>query len=121
MKRIALFDVLINNADRKSGHILRDSSGRTWCIDHGVSFHEEDKLRTVIWDFTGQSLPGDVRRDLVRLREQLLPNADLTVELAELLSREELAALRRRLDRLTRSGVYPGPSGHWPSVPWPPV
>ena len=120
-RRIAAFDVVINNADRKSGHILRDSVGHAWCIDHGVSFHEEDKLRTVVWDFTGQSLPDNLRDDLGRLRKQLGGGTPLTQALSQLLSKGEMAAMRRRLDRLLHAGVYPAPSSHWPSVPWPPV
>ncbi len=117
---IAAFDVLVNNADRKSGHCLRDPSGRIWCIDHGICFHAEPKLRTVIWDFAGHPLPPDIVADLERLRPQLEPGGALREALAAYLSPEEIEALRQRLEDLLRTKRYPlpGPGRH---VPWPPV
>jgi hypothetical protein len=120
-RRIAAFDAVINNADRKSGHVLRDSAGQLWCIDHGVTFHEEDKLRTVIWDFAGRPLPEDVRAGLQHLRAALAPGGETEQSLAELLSAAEIEALRRRLARLLKRGVFPSPSPNWPSIPWPAV
>ena len=118
-QRVALFDVLTNNADRKSGHCLFDSEGRTWVIDHGLTFHTEPKLRTVIWEFAGCPLPMALRADLERVHERL--HDDLGGELRELISRAELSALSRRVEAALRPGWrYPEPGSAW-SVPWPPI
>jgi len=117
---VALFDVLTNNADRKSGHCLTDADGDVWVIDHGLTFHVDQKLRTVIWDFAGQPVPPDLRADLERLAGAL-GSGDLAACLGELISRRELAALRRRLGAMLRPGwELPQPTSAW-SVPWPPV
>jgi hypothetical protein len=117
---VALFDVLANNADRKSGHCLTDSQGLIWMIDHGLTFHVEPKLRTVIWDFAGQHVPARLRPDLEQTAEGL-STGDLGGCLGELLSRRELATLRRRLRAMLQPGwELPHPSSAW-SVPWPPV
>ncbi|HEY4027691.1 MAG TPA: hypothetical protein VGO86_14790 [Candidatus Dormibacteraeota bacterium] len=117
---VALFDVLTNNADRKSGHCLTDGDGEVWVIDHGLTFHVDPKLRTVIWDFAGQPVPARLHVDLARLAGSLT-SGDLVVRLGELLSRRELAVLRRRLQAMLRPGwQLPHPTSAW-SVPWPPV
>lgn len=117
---IALFDVVVNNADRKGGHCLRDRTGRIWCIDHGITFHQESKLRTVIWDFAGQSIPEPLLADLRSLQEQLAPGKPLAEGLRPLLSAAERTALAERVQRLIRSGRFPSPrSGR--HVPWPMV
>lgn len=121
MLKIAAFDALVNNTDRKGGHILEDSSGTIWCIDHGVTFHEEPKLRTVVWDFVDEPIPPMILRDLENLRPKLRGNEDLRCKLEPLLSRTELRALESRLNRLLRDGVYPSPPEDWPHIPWPPV
>jgi uncharacterized repeat protein (TIGR03843 family) len=116
---IALFDVVANNADRKSGHCLLGEDGRVWVVDHGVCFNEEPKLRTVIWDFAGEPLPPTLCGDLRRVAAVL--NAEpLHRELSALLSEGELAALVERLDALIRAGRFPLPVGDRP-YPWPPV
>lgn len=120
IRRLCAFDVLINNADRKSGHALKGADGRLWAIDHGICFHFEPKLRTVLWDFVGQPLPDDVLAALAALRTRLEAGDELAQTLAELLDKAELRALRRRLDRLIDSGCFPQP-GSGPNVPWPPV
>jgi len=120
IRRLCAFDVLINNADRKSGHALKASDGRLWAIDHGICFHVEPKLRTVLWDFVGQPLPPDVLAALEGLRGRLDADDPLAQALAELLDKGELRAMRRRLDRLIDSGIFPRP-GPGPNVPWPPV
>lgn len=120
IRRLCAFDVLINNADRKSGHALKGTDGRLWAIDHGICFHFEPKLRTVLWDFVGQPLPDDVLSALTALRTRLEAGDELAQALAELLDKAELRALRRRLDRLIDSGCFPQP-GSGPNVPWPPV
>lgn len=118
--RLAAFDYLINNADRKSGHCLKGTDGRLWAIDHGICFHHEYKLRTVLWDFVGQPLPPDVLSALCRLKVCLEQRDTTTQMLDDLLDRAEMRALQRRLDYLVKTGVYPEP-GPGPNVPWPPV
>jgi uncharacterized repeat protein (TIGR03843 family) len=116
--RLAAFDVVANNADRKSGHCLVDQEGRLWAIDNALTFHDEPKLRTVIWDFAGRPLPPSVLADLRDLREPLSENGPLNQALSALLSDAELSALRRRLDRLIWAGCFPDP-GPGRTVPWP--
>jgi hypothetical protein len=118
--RVALFDVITNNADRKSGHCLFDSKDRVWVIDHGLTFHVDQKLRTVIWDFAGQELPqdlcGDVERALLEIDRG--PTAQI---LGRLISPAEIRALKRRLRAvLERDWKFPEPTSAW-SIPWPPV
>jgi uncharacterized repeat protein (TIGR03843 family) len=121
MKRIAVFDALINNTDRKGGHVLLGNDEKIWCIDHGVAFHEYPKLRTVIWDFTEQPIPQEIIDDLNKLRPCLMRGESLSDSLARLLSPREMRALRGRLDRLIESRTFPKPPEDWPPVPWPPV
>jgi uncharacterized repeat protein (TIGR03843 family) len=119
-QRIALFDVLVNNADRKAGHCLLGHDGHVWAIDHGITFHDEPKLRTVIWDFAGEPIPPDLVEDLKSVQTALKPGAALRQKLGELLATAELRALDRRLEHLIASAVFPdpGPGRH---IPWPPV
>ncbi len=121
MQRIALFDALINNTDRKGGHILMDERGVVWAIDHGVTFHEEPKLRTVIWDFMDDPIPEPLLKQLERLRLALKNGEAIRTCLEEMLSRSELRALNTRLNELLRYRVYPSPPEDWPHIPWPPV
>jgi hypothetical protein len=118
--RVALFDVITNNADRKSGHCLFDEEDRVWVIDHGLTFHTDVKLRTVIWDYAGQPLPddlcGDVERALVQLEKGPLAGV-----LEPLLSPAENRTLKRRLRAVLAAGWrFPDPTSAW-SLPWPPV
>jgi hypothetical protein len=118
---VALFDVLTNNADRKSGHCLTDADGAVWVIDHGLTFHVDPKLRTVIWDFAGQRVPPRLRADLLRLADSLAPGGESAGCLGELISRREMAVLRRRLHAMLQPAwELPHPTSAW-SVPWPPV
>jgi len=119
-QRIAVFDALINNADRKAGHVLEDAQGHVWAIDHGVCFSPDPKLRSVIWDFAGQPIPSDILDDLRGLREQMGQGSPFRRALEELLAPEEIEAMRRRLDRLIarRKFPNPGPDRHYP---WPPI
>jgi hypothetical protein len=118
--QVALFDVITNNADRKSGHCLTDAERRVWVIDHGLTFHVDPKLRTVIWDFAGQRLPRPLREDLERAAISL-DEGDLKEALGELLTRRELATLRRRMIAASEARwEMPHPTSAW-SVPWPPV
>ncbi|MFN8597366.1 MAG: SCO1664 family protein [Anaerolineae bacterium] len=121
-KRIALFDLLINNADRKSGHCLRDAVDHIWAIDHGVAFSVEPKLRTVIWEFAGQDIPAEWREQLRSFRTRLDQSSDpATKSLARLLEKRELNALKRRTDQLILTGCYPKPLPGYRQIPWPPV
>ena len=118
LRRMAVFDAVVNNADRKGGHLLPMPDGHIFGVDHGVCFSTEDKLRTLLWGWRGQRLGPEITDDLERLSSAL--DADLGDALRELLTRAEVAATRRRLDRLQASGCYPQPSEDWPAVPWPP-
>ncbi|MGB8645450.1 MAG: SCO1664 family protein [Anaerolineae bacterium] len=121
MQKIAAFDALINNTDRKGGHILVDESGAIWCIDHGVTFHEEPKLRTVVWDFVGEPIPNELLDSLERLKPKLKAGDPFRRRLEAMLSRSELRALDLRLGQLLRERAYPAPPDDWPHIPWPPV
>lgn len=121
--RMALFDHLTNNADRKGGHVLRGADERIWAIDHGLTFHVEHKHRTVIWEYAGQAIPSALRADLERLLAALLePGEDeggLWWQLAPLLHSDEIEALAARARRLLRLGRYPMPARNWRNVPYP--
>ncbi len=122
IRRIVAFDIVINNADRKSGHVLSDENGRLWVIDHGISFHVEPKLRTVIWDHVGEPIPEDLLSDLRDLRRELdRPASDDTRVLRSLLSQDELAALADRTAALASSGRFPAADPGRREYPWPPV
>jgi hypothetical protein len=114
----AAFDVVINNADRKSGHVLEDADGRLWAVDHGVTFHPHDKLRTVIWHLAGARLDDATVQGLQALKMALSPGEQLVRELGNLLSARELAAMLRRVDRLLNEGRLPEPTGDH-HLPWP--
>lgn len=122
VRRIAAFDVVINNADRKSGHVLVAEDGELWAIDHGISFHAEPKLRTVIWDLAGTPLPSDVSRDVARLADALEdPGAGVLLALSELVSKPEVDAISARSRELVAAGRYPIADETGPAIPWPPV
>jgi uncharacterized repeat protein (TIGR03843 family) len=120
LKTIAAFDIIANNADRKGGHVLRDRQGEIWAIDHGLCFHTDPKLRTVIWDFAGEPIPTNVLDSLCKLRELLKPDSELMTLLGQLLDSTEINALRRRTERLINKAAYPAPGGGR-SYPWPPL
>jgi uncharacterized repeat protein (TIGR03843 family) len=113
LRRIAAFDLVANNADRKSGHCLVDDVGHIWGIDHGLCFHPEPKLRTVIWDFSGEKLDHDLLGPLGRLAQGELPTG-----LHALLSEEEMEAIAARAKSALRTARYPKPRGDFP-YPWP--
>ncbi len=115
IRKMALFDVIINNTDRKYGHILPDLEGAIFGCDHGVAFHHEDKLRTVLWQFAGESLTDQEQADLSALMDNLED-----VSIREYLSDKDFEALHMRIDRLAQEGTFPFPSEDWPAVPWPP-
>jgi uncharacterized repeat protein (TIGR03843 family) len=120
LARLAAFDILSNNADRKSGHCLKGTDGRLWAIDHGICFHAEPKLRTVLWDYAGEPICEEIMADLRALREDIRNGGRFIRALEGLLAPEEVRAFRRRLDRLIETGCYPDP-GAARHIPWPPV
>jgi uncharacterized repeat protein (TIGR03843 family) len=120
LRRLAVLDVVLNNADRKGGHLLPAPDGRLHAIDHGVTFAVEDKLRTLLWGWAGQPLPEEALRVLRQLSANL-DGGPLGGRLAELLTAEEVAATRARVAGLLDTARHPEPSGEWPSIPWPPV
>ncbi|MER6447850.1 SCO1664 family protein [Streptomyces venezuelae] len=121
LRRLAVLDAVINNGDRKGGHLLPAPDGRLYGIDHGVTFHTEDKLRTLLWGWAGEPLTDEAREVLAALAHGLAEGAPLATRLAELITPVELAAVRDRVEHLLRTGTHPEPSGQWPSIPWPPV
>ncbi|MFO7320603.1 MAG: SCO1664 family protein [Chloroflexota bacterium] len=121
LQRLAAFDYVINNADRKGGHCLLDSEGQLWAIDHGIAFHSAPKLRTVIWDFAGQPVPEPLLDDLERLAAVLDDEkTPYRQALGRLLSPHEINTFRARVRHLLKTRRYPLP-GAGPNYPWPPV
>jgi uncharacterized repeat protein (TIGR03843 family) len=118
LQRLATFDAIANNADRKAGHCLVDSAEHLWAIDNALTFHEEPKLRTVIWDYAGEPVPAGILTDLQALHQTLADDSQLNQALNQLLSGREVTALHSRLRRLMKTGRFPEP-GHGPAVPWP--
>jgi uncharacterized repeat protein (TIGR03843 family) len=118
LRRMALFDVVVNNADRKGGHVLPMTGGHRYGVDHGVAFHTDPKLRTVLWGWAGQRLAPEEEAGLRVLATEL--DDDLGEALGELLTPYEVEATRRRTARLLRVGALPKPRGDWPAIPWPP-
>ena len=121
LRRLAVLDAVINNADRKGGHLLPAGEGRLYGIDHGVTFNAENKLRTLLWGWAGESLPAEAVSVLSALRDGLAPGAPLATRLAELVTDVEVDATRARVGAMLASGKHPEPSGEWPAIPWPPV
>jgi uncharacterized repeat protein (TIGR03843 family) len=121
LRPVVLFDLLINNADRKGSHLLYDNHHHLWLIDHGICFHAEDKLRTVIWDFAGQPIPGKLLADLEIFNQALAPETSLYKALRELLSQKEIKALARRAVNLIATRRFPQPNPDERSFPWPPL
>ncbi|MGI8760279.1 MAG: SCO1664 family protein [Jatrophihabitantaceae bacterium] len=119
LRRVAAFDAVINNADRKGGHLLPTVEGHVYGVDHGVTFHVEDKLRTVLWQWAGRPLPEDILDTLRALRARL--DSSLAAALRELLTAREVRRTVRRLDGLLAAGRHPRPNDDWPAVPWPPM
>jgi len=119
LRRMVLFDAVINNTDRKFGHLLATGDGRVRGCDHGVTFHVQDKLRTVLWQWSGEPIPEDDLRDLGEIADSLA-TGELHEALASLLEPEEIKVTIDRLARLLADGRYPAPSADWPAVPWPP-
>ena len=138
LRPVAVFDLLINNADRKGGHVLFDADDHIWLIDHGICFHVEDKLRTVIWDFAGEPIPDDMKKRMEALYTQLYPTpvmeavadpvdlrrsgiSSLTESLRKHLNAGEVKAIAARTRHLLESGYFPDPHPERRPYPWPPL
>ncbi|AND17622.1 phosphatidylinositol kinase [Rathayibacter tritici] len=117
LRRMAVFDVVANNADRKGGHVLALPGGHRYGVDHGLTFHSEHKLRTVLWGWIGEPLHEEELTALALLRAQI--DGPLGAALSQLLTEEEVAAFAKRCERLGARGRFPGPRGEMPAVPWP--
>ncbi|MEJ1115401.1 SCO1664 family protein [Paenarthrobacter sp. CCNWLY172] len=117
LRRMAVFDMIVNNADRKGDHILAMADGHRHGVDHGLTFHHDHKLRTVLWGWLGDPLAAGELEGIDRVAEGL--NGGLGQNLADLLSAEEIASLAARCERLRLLGRFPAPSGDMPAVPWP--
>ncbi|MDP9100599.1 MAG: SCO1664 family protein [Actinomycetota bacterium] len=118
LRRMAVLDAVVNNADRKGGHLLPRPDGRVQGVDHGVCFSVEDKLRTLLWQWRGSPLDADALEVLSRMRAEI--EGPLGEALREHLTAREVAATAARIDRLLATGVFPEPSADWPAIPWPP-
>ncbi len=118
LRRMAVFDAVVNNADRKGGHLLPTPEGRVQGVDHGICFSTEDKLRTLLWQWRGKRLTDEAVEVLSSLRAQL--EGPLGDALHELLTAREVRATVARVDRLLTTGRHPHPSEDWPAIPWPP-
>ena len=118
LRKIALLDLITNNTDRKIGHLIPTADGRVFGCDHGVTFHEEDKLRTVLWQWSSEAF-SESELEILRLAALLLGAEKRDVVLG-LIEEEELEAALNRIDRALKAGTFPEPSEDWPAVPWPP-
>ena len=118
LRNLALFDVVVNNTDRKIGHLLPTSDGHIYGCDHGVTFHVDDKLRTVLWQWEQQPLTESELQLIRNLADEL--KGELGKSLPDLITADELRALKLRVLRLSDEQVFPSPSPDWPAVPWPP-
>jgi uncharacterized repeat protein (TIGR03843 family) len=118
IRRIAVLDAVINNADRKGGHLLPTVDGHVYGVDHGVCFSIDEKLRTLLWQWRGRPLADDAIETLQGLDGDL--QGTLGTRLCELLTPAEVNATRRRVKRLLNTGRHPMPSDDWPPIPWPP-
>ena len=114
LRKMVLLDAIINNTDRKYGHILVDAAGSIYGCDHGVTFHADPKLRTVLWQWAGEELSVD---EIAVLNESLVMAETI---LGELITVDEITALKERASQMIDSGTFPYPSDEWPSIPWPP-
>ena len=116
LRNLAIFDACINNTDRKIGHLLPEESGHLFACDHGVTFHVEDKLRTVLWQWAGDSLTDAELEKLKKLADLVKSHEELFLTH---ITHDEFVALVKRIERLLTSGVMPLPSDEWPAIPWP--
>ena len=119
LRKTVLFDMLINNADRKGSHIILDEKDHIWLIDHGLCFHSQPKLRTVIWDFAGERIEDQLIAELEELLQSVETVSKLTEELANLLKKEEIDALKSRILYIIKHPVFPTPDEEKRQFPWP--
>lgn len=117
LRRMALFDVIVNNADRKGDHILARADGHRYGVDHGLTFHREHKLRTILWGWMGEALTPEELDGIERIGDEL--DGELGTRLTDLISAEEITALAARCAALRAEARFPAPSGEMPAVPWP--
>lgn len=117
LQKVALLDAVINNADRKGGHLLVDASNRVWAIDHGVSFSDEDKLRTVLWGWAGNEMPEELNEPVAAMRAMI--DTGLPEAITRWLTADEVVALERRMEQLLSTRTFPMPAPGWPAIPWP--
>lgn len=124
LRRIAVFDAIVNNTDRKAGHLLPVAGGHLHAVDHGVTFSIVPKLRTVLWAWEGEPFDAEEEAGLARVRAELgsaaAPGA-LADALGDLLFVDEVEATRARVAELLTTGCFPSPSPDWPAIPWPPI
>jgi hypothetical protein len=118
LRRMAVFDAVVNNADRKGGHIIPMPDGHVYGVDHGICFSADPKLRTLLWRWAGKPLPDEAVAMLEGLADDL--RGDLGERLHEHLTRREVRCTQQRVADLLRTGRHPEPSGEWPALPWPP-
>jgi uncharacterized repeat protein (TIGR03843 family) len=118
LRRMAVFDAVVNNADRKGGHVIPMPDGHVHGVDHGICFSVDSKLRTLLWRWAGKPLPAEAIEALERLDDGL--RGDLGEQLHEHLTRREVRCTQQRVADLLRTGLHPEPSGEWPALPWPP-
>jgi len=118
LRRMAVFDAVVNNADRKGGHLLPRDDGRVQGVDHGICFSAQDKLRTLLWQWRGEPLTDEAVEVVSSVRAQL--EGPLGAALHEQLTRREVRATTARVDRLLQTRRHPEPSEEWPAIPWPP-
>lgn len=116
LRRMAVFDVVVNNADRKGGHVLTMPDGHRYGVDHGLCFHVENKLRSVLWGWVGEPLTTTELDGVQRV----IDDKELATALADLLTAPEVAVLRERCEGLLSSGRFPAPGYGGPTIPWPP-
>jgi uncharacterized repeat protein (TIGR03843 family) len=120
LRRMALFDAVANNTDRKGGHILRHAGGAIYGVDHGLTFNLDDKLRTVLWGWAGDRLGEEASDVLEQIVADLTGTSSLRDALDDLLAPAEVDRTARRAAALLRRGRFPKPPGGWPAIPWPP-
>ena len=123
LRRVALFDAIVNNTDRKAGHLLPIEGGHLYAVDHGVTFSTVPKLRTVLWAWEGEPFEPEEAAGLARVADALgSPRTPgrLATTLAELLAAREISATRARVADLLAAAVFPSPNPDWPAIPWPP-
>lgn len=121
LRPVAIFDILINNADRKGSHVLVDEDDHLWLIDHGITFHHENKLRTVIWDFAGEAIEEVICQDLSSFASNFKPGSNFLKQLKLHISDQEIEALQSRTRKLLQSKQFPNPHPNRRPYPWPPV